>query len=318
MTRCANRTNQGRLSHERRPASFTAIPARPMSETHYLLDGTTPLNRMSYGAMRLCDQPGNFGPYPHWEQGIQLLRKAAALGAGLIDTAHAYGPGWNELLIGDAFAHSSTRPLIATKGGVEKTAPDRILPDGRPSILKRRCKESLRWLRVSQIDLYQLHRPDPAVPLEESIGALKELQEEGHIRHIGLSNVSIEQLDLARAVAPIASVQNRYNILEPADDALVDHCNRLGIAFLPWGPLAAKPFAKEAPLASHPALAPLASALQTSSATLALAWLLHRSPNIVLIPGTTSLQHLEENFNATRVQLSQEQFALLSACLKNS
>jgi aryl-alcohol dehydrogenase-like predicted oxidoreductase len=289
-----------------------------MSETHYLLDGITPLNRMSFGAMRLCDQPGNFGPYPDWEQGIQLLQKAASLGAGLIDTAHAYGPGWNELLVGDAFAHSPTRPLIATKGGVEKTAPDRILPDGRPTTLKRRCKESLRWLRIPQIDLYQLHRPDPAVPLEESVGALKELQNEGLIRHIGLSNVSSEQLDQARAIAKIASVQNRYNILEPADDALIDRCNTLGIAFLPWGPLAAKPFAKEAPLASHPQLDYLANSLQTSPAALALAWLLHRSPNIILIPGTTSPKHLEENFSATKIQLSHEQFTLLSDSLKNA
>jgi aryl-alcohol dehydrogenase-like predicted oxidoreductase len=289
-----------------------------MSETHHLLDGITPLNRMGFGAMRLCDQPGNFGPYPDWEQGIQLLQKAASLGAGLIDTAHAYGPGWNEVLVGDAFAHSPTRPLIATKGGVEKTAPDRILPDGRPATLKRRCKESLRWLRIPQIDLYQLHRPDPAVPLEESVGALKELQDEGLIRHIGLSNVSTEQLDQARAIARIASVQNRYNILEPADDALIDHCNTLGIAFLPWGPLAAKPFAKEAPLASHPHLASLANSLQTSPAVLALAWLLHRSPNIILIPGTTSPKHLEENFSATKIQLSHEQFTSLSDSLKSA
>ncbi len=289
-----------------------------MSFTHHLLDGTTPVNRMSFGAMRLCDQPGNFGPYPLWDQGIQLLQKAASLGAGLIDTAHAYGPGWNELLVGDAFAHSATRPLIATKGGVEKTAPDRVLPDGRPATLKRRCKESLRWLRIPQIDLYQLHRPDPAVPIEESVGALKELQDEGLIRHIGLSNVSLEQLEQARAIAKIASVQNRYNILEPADDALVDHCNTLGIAFLPWGPLAAKPFAKEAPLTTHPQLVPLATALRTRPAVLALAWLLHRSPNIILIPGTTSSQHLEENFSATNIQLSREQFSLLSASLKNA
>jgi pyridoxine 4-dehydrogenase len=289
-----------------------------MPETHYLLAGTTRLNRMGYGAMRLCDQPGNFGPYPHWEEGIQLLQHAASLGAGLIDTALAYGPGWNELLVGDAFANATSRPLIATKGGVEKTAPDRILPDGRPSTLKRRCKESLRWLRIPQIDLYQLHRPDPAVPLEESIGALKELQDEGLINHIGLSNVSLEQLDQARTVAKIASVQNRYNILEPADDALVDRCNTLGIAFLPWGPLAAKPFAQEAPLASHPQLIALAATLHTTPAALALAWLLHRSPNIILIPGTTSLRHLEENFSATQIQLSQEHFNHLSASLRTA
>ena len=289
-----------------------------MSGTSYLLDGTTPLHRIGFGAMRLCDQPGNFGPYPDWDQGIELLRKAAALGAGLIDTAHAYGPGWNELLIGDAFAHSNERPLIATKGGVEKTAPDRILPDGRPATLKRRCKESLRWLRLSCIDLYQLHRPDPSVPLEDSIGALKELRDEGLIRHIGLSNVTREQLDQSRAITKIASVQNRYNLLEPTDDALVDHCDSLGIAFLPWGPLAAKPFAKEAPLASHPQLSALASAQGYSPSTLALAWLLHRSPNIVLIPGTTSLHHLEENFSAGSIHLSQDQFEQLSASLRTA
>lgn len=287
-----------------------------MTPLTFSLEGITPVNRVSYGAMRLCDQPGNFGPYPAWEEGIALLRKAAELGAGLIDTAHAYGPGWNEILIGHAFAHRPSRPLLATKGGVEKTAPDRILADGRPVILKRRCKESLRWLQVDVIDLYQLHRPDPTVPLEDSVGALRDLQAEGLIKHIGLSNVTLDQLEQAQKVASIASVQNRYNLLEPADDALLDHCNAHGIAFLPWGPLAAKPFAKEAPLAQHPQLAQLAQTFNTRPATLALAWLLHRAPNVILIPGTTSLTHLQENFEAQKIVLTQTQFEQITHALR--
>jgi aryl-alcohol dehydrogenase-like predicted oxidoreductase len=188
--------------------------------------------------------------------------------------------------------------VIATKGGVEKTAPDKVFPDGRPENLRQRCEESLRLLRVERIDLYQLHRPDPNVPFAESVGALAELRREGKIRHVGLSNVSIAQIEEARRIVPIVSVQNRYNLLERADDPVVDYCAANGIAYLPWGPLAAKPFAREAPLAHTRG---------------ALAWLLRRSPNIIVIPGTTSVTHLEENVRAGGLVLSDQEFAAISA-----
>ncbi|MEY4484425.1 MAG: putative oxidoreductase YdbC, partial [Verrucomicrobiota bacterium] len=179
----------------------------------YLIGGDLPINRLGYGAMRLCAQPGNFGPYPDWECGKGLLRRAVELGVNFIDTAHPYGPGFNEELIADALSPYDGGIIITTKGGVEKTAPDRVFPDGKPESLRRFCELSLKRLHLSHIDLYQLHRPDPEVPFAESVGALADLRAEGKIRHVGLSNVSLEQLQEAQTIVPIASVQNRYNIL---------------------------------------------------------------------------------------------------------
>jgi len=265
------------------------------------------------GTMRLCGQPGNFGPYKNWASAIRLLRQARDLGVNFFDTAHAYGPGWNESLLGEAFAGEATRPIFATKGGVEKTAPDKVFPDGRPEQLRLRCDESLKRLKVERIDLYQLHRPDPAVPFEESVGALHDLQKEGKIHHVGLSNVSLSQLETATQLGSIASVQNRYNLDEQEDDPVLNYCTQHEIAYLPWGPLAAKPFAKEAPLSSSPRLATLAEAHQATASQIALAWLLHRAPNIVLIPGTTDPEHLIENMNAATLKLTANELAQLSA-----
>jgi aryl-alcohol dehydrogenase-like predicted oxidoreductase len=284
------------------------------SQHTWLLGGDLPIHRLGYGAMRLCAQPGNFGPYPDWEGGKRLLRRAVELGVNFIDTAHPYGPGWNEVIIADALAPYPAGVVVTTKGGVEKTAPDKIFSDGSPASLRRFCEGSLRRLKVERIDLYQLHRPDPQVPFEESVGALAQLRDEGKIRHVGLSNVTLAQIEEARAIVPIASVQNRYNLLERTDDPVVDYCAQHHIAYLPWGPLAAKPFAPEAPLAqaSGP-LAEVAAQLGVTTGQTALAWLLQRSPNIMLIPGTTSIAHLEENVAAARVRLSEEQFQALSS-----
>jgi pyridoxine 4-dehydrogenase len=266
-------------------------------KTTFLLGGDLLVNRFGYGAMRLCAQPGNFGRYPDWEAGKRLLHRAIELGVNFIDTAHAYGPSCNEELIGEALAPCPAGVVIATKGGVEKTAPDKVFADGRPENLRLRCEESLRLLRVERIDLYQLHRPDPQVPFAESVGALSQLRLAGKIRHVGLSNVTLAQIEEALGIVPIASVQNRYNLVERADDPVIDYCAQRGIAYLPWGPLAAKPFAPEAPLAVTRG---------------ALAWLLRRSPNIIAIPGTTSIVHLEENVAAMQTPLSDEQFKALS------
>ena len=164
--------------------------------------------------MRLCGQPGNFGPYPEGESGKELLRRAVELGVNFIDTAHPYGPGFNEEIISDALAPYSGGTVVTTKGGVEKTAPDKVFADGKPESLRRFCEASLRRLRLDRIDLYQLHKPDPAVPFSESVGALAELRDAGKIRHVGLSNVSLAQICEAEAIVPVCSVQNRYNFEE--------------------------------------------------------------------------------------------------------
>jgi pyridoxine 4-dehydrogenase len=265
--------------------------------------------------MRLCGQPGNFGPYRDWEDGKCLIRRAVDLGVNFIDTAHAYGPGWNETLIGEALADVSDSVVVATKGGVEKTAPDRVFPDGRPSQLRLRCEESLERLRLERIPLYQLHRPDPKVPFSESVGALAQLQAEGKIQHIGLSNVSLEQIEEALGTAPIVSVQNRFNLLERADSEVLDFCLSRGIAYLPWGPLAAKPFSPEAPLSCDGRLSQIARTHSVTESHVALAWLLQRAPNIVLIPGTTSLAHLEKNVGVIQVRLSPQEVGDLDSLI---
>ena len=247
----------------------------------FSLAGAVEVNRLGYGAMRLTGQPGNFGAYPDWEQGCALLRRAVELGVQFIDSAHAYGPEWADKLIADALHPYPKGLVIATKGGVGKPAPGQIEVDGRPETLTRQVDLALRNLKTGCIDLFQLHRVDPKVEIEESLGTLVEARQAGKIRWIGLSNVSREQLDRALQVTPIASVQNRYNRAERDDDALVDHTREKGIAYLPWGPLGAQPMAPGALLPARDAIA----------------WLLRRSTNIIAIPGTTSVAHLEENLS---------------------
>lgn len=264
--------------------------------TTFLLGGDLPVRRLGYGAMRLTQQPGNFGPYPDWEGGKALLRRAVELGVNFIDTAHSYGPGWNERLIGEALAPYPPGVVIATKGGTEKTSPTQIFPDGRPETLRRRCDESRALLRVERIDLYQLHRPDPQVPWAETIGALAELRAQGKVRHLGLSNVTLEQVESARALVPIASVQNRFNFNERGDDPLLEYCGRHGIAFIPWGPLAGQPLEPGAPLvADEGPVAALAKERGLRPVQAAILWLLERAPHVLVIPGTRSVAHLEEN-----------------------
>jgi pyridoxine 4-dehydrogenase len=270
-------------------------------------DGTE-VRRFGYGAMRLTGQPGNFGPYGAWDEGKKVLRRALELGINFIDTARAYGPGWNERLIAEALYPYPEGLFIATKGGVvKKSATERHL-DGSPDGLRRDCEESLKNLRVECIDLYQLHWVDPAVPLNESVQGLVRLQQEGKIRLIGLSNVTVEQLEEARSIAQIASVQNRYSVGERQGDPMVDCCAREGLAFVPYGPLGADPMKHGAPLAlAEGALANVGKSLGATATQVALSWLLHRAPNILLIPGTTSMTHLAENVAAKELNLTQQQ-----------
>jgi pyridoxine 4-dehydrogenase len=273
----------------------------------FTIGGDFTVPRLGYGAMRLTGQPGNYGPYIDWDAGKRLLRRAVELGIRFIDTARAYGPGWNERLVADALHPYSDDLFIATKGGVvKKTATVRFL-DGSPEGLRRDCEDSLKNLRLDCLDLYQLHWTDPDIPFADSVAGLANLQKQGKIRRIGLSNVTLDQLNEALKIAPIASVQNRYSVAERKDDAIVDFCADRGILFLPYGPLGADPMKPGAPLASASGpLAEVAERLQISRSQLALGWLLHRSTNIVVIPGTTSKAHLEENVAASRIDLDAE------------
>lgn len=271
------------------------------------------VNRLGYGAMRLTGQPGNFGPYSDWEGGQELLRRAVELGINFIDTAEAYGPGFNEELIASALYPYPQGVVIATKGGINKPTPDNIQADGRPENLRRGCEASLQRLKVEQIDLYQFHRPDPKVPFAESVGMLATLRQEGKIRHVGLSNVTVEQIESARRIVPIASVQNRLSITERDTEDVLDYCTKHAIAFIPYGSLGAHPLKQGAPLANAEGiLADIAEQHGVKPNQIALAWMLHRAPNIILIPGTTAIAHLEENIAAASIKLTANEFEALN------
>jgi pyridoxine 4-dehydrogenase len=279
----------------------------------FQLGGDIIINRIGYGAMRLTGQPGNFGPYSDWQGGQNLLLRAVELGINFIDTAEAYGPGFNEELIASALHPYPKHLVIATKGGIDKPAPDNIRANGSPENLRRGCEASLRRLKLDRIDLYQLHRPDPNVPFAESVGALAELQREGKIRHIGLSNVTLAQLEEARQIVAIASVQNRFSISDRAGKDVLNYCTQHNIAFIPWGPLGANPLKQGTPLAdAEGALANIAAQHQVKPNQIALAWLLYHAPNIVLIPGTTTISHLEENVAAAAIQLTPDEIKIAS------
>jgi aryl-alcohol dehydrogenase-like predicted oxidoreductase len=276
-------------------------------------DGTE-VRRLGYGAMRLTGQPGNFGPYQLWEDGKKVLQRALELGVNFIDTARAYGPGWNERLIAEALHPYHKGLFIATKGGVVKKSPHERYLDGSREGLRRDCEESLKNLRVDCIDLYQLHWVDLHVPLSESVFGLAQLQKEGKIRLIGLSNITVSQLEEVRSIAQIASVQNRYSVGEREGDPMVRYCVREGLAFVPYGPLRADPMKRGAPLASAEGiLAEIGKSLRATATQVALSWLLQRAPNILPIPGTTSIAHLEENVAAAELDLTVDQLQQLAS-----
>jgi aryl-alcohol dehydrogenase-like predicted oxidoreductase len=232
----------------------------------------------------------------------RVLRRALELDVNLIDTADAYGPEVSERLIAEALYPYPDELVVATKGGLTRSGPNQWHPDGRPEHLRQACEGSLARLRLERIELYQLHRVDPEVPLEESLGALIELRDEGKIARIGLSNVSLEQFRRARELTPIVSVQNRYNLIDRTDEDVLEECERQGIAFIPWFPLATGKLATGAgPLAD------IAARHHARPAQIALAWLLHRSAVMLPIPGTASVKHLEENVGAARIELSAEE-----------
>ncbi|HEV3113803.1 MAG TPA: aldo/keto reductase [Candidatus Binataceae bacterium] len=280
----------------------------------FKIAGELTVARVGYGAMRLTGQPGNWGPYPDWEAGCRLLRRVVELGANFIDTAISYGPGFSEEIIAAALHPYPPNLVIATKGGLRKTGPGQIQAEGCRDGLRQACEASLRRLKVERIDLYQLHRPDPNVDFAQSVEALAELAAAGKIRHVGLSNVTLPQLEQARRIVPIASVQNRFALSYRDNQDVLAYCAREHIAFIPWGPLGARGFQYGAPLAqaSGP-VGEIAARHRATPGQIALAWLLSRGPNVVVIPGTTSIAHLEENVGAARLQLSAADVAALDA-----
>jgi pyridoxine 4-dehydrogenase len=276
----------------------TQAPVTASGSGTFDIGGDLTVNRLGFGAMRLTGD-GIWGEPRDPEEGKRVLRRAVELDINLIDTADSYGPEVSESLITEALHPYPEDLVIATKGGLTRSGPGQWHPNGRPEHLRQACEGSLARLRLERIELYQLHRVDPDVALEESLGALIELRDEGKIARIGLSNVSVDQLRRAQALTPIVSVQNRYNLVDRASEDVLEACEREGLAFLPWFPLATGTLAtRDAPLAR------VAERHGATPAALALAWLLRRSPAMVPIPGTASVAHLEENVGAAGIELS--------------
>src|SRR5438876_813991 len=287
-------------------SKLLAAASTSKGEETFLLGGDLLVNRLGFGAMRLTGE-GIWGWPPDRENALKVLRRAIELGVNLIDTADAYGPETDELLIAEALYPYPKGLVIATKGGQIRPGPTQWVPKGDPEYLKQCVDKSLKRLKLERIDLYQLHRVDPKVPMEDSLGALKEAQSAGKIRHIGLSEVSPEQVERARKIVPIVTVQNRYNITDRKWDNTLAYCEKEQIGFMPWAPVGGTRGMSSA------ALEKIAKDHGISIYQLGLAWLLHRSPVMLPIPGTSSLAHLEENMAARNLKLSAEEWNTIDA-----
>ena len=280
----------------------------------FLIGGDLPVYRLGYGTMRLVGE-GAWGEPADAEESKRVLRRAVELGVTLFDTADAYGPEIAERLIGDALAPYPPGVVIATKGGITRQGPAKTEFVGRAGYLIQCVEMSLRRLKLERIDLYQLHRIDPRTPLEESLGALKRMQEQGKIRHIGLSEVTPAEIEEAEKIVPIVTIQNRYSLADRRHEETLAYCERRGIGFLPWYPIAAGKLLKPDHSAAQ-ALAQAAARHEATPAQLSLAWLLHRSPLILPIPGTASVRHLEENIAAAQLKLDAEDWDELEALVR--
>ena len=276
----------------------------------FQLGGQLEVQRLGYGAMRITGD-GIWGEPKDREAAKQVLRRAVELGVNFIDTADAYGPAVSEILIGEALAPYKQGLVIATKGGLTRQGPNRWLPVGRPEYLTQQVELSLRHLKLDTIALWQLHRFDPKVPVEESLGAIRKLQTQGKIRFVGLSEVSVEQIEQARKVIEVVSVQNEYNITNRKSEAVLEYCEKNNIGFIPWYPVAAGKLAQPGGKLDQ-----MAKKHGATVAQLSLAWLLQRSPVMLPIPGTSSVAHLEENMKALDVELSQSEMQELEDAAK--
>ena len=257
--------------------------------------GDLTVNRLGYGAMRITG-PGVWGDPPGRDRAKRAVRRAVELDVNFIDTADSYGPEASERLIAEALYPYPEELVIATKGGLVRPGPGRWVPDGRPQHLRRACEGSLARLRLDRIDLYQFHRPDPRVPIAESIGALAELKDEGKIRHIGVSNVTEQQFREAERVTAIVSVQNRYNVVDRSSEPMLDLCDREMLVFIPWAPIEQT--------GTFPALMAAARRRGVTERQVALAWLLTRSPQVLPIPGSGDPEHVEQNIAAASIELT--------------
>lgn len=281
---------------------------QPVASSGTFMLGDLPVHRMGFGAMRITG-PGIWGPPEDHHEAIAVLRRAVELGVDFIDTADSYGPYVSEELISEALSPYPEGLVIGTKAGLTRIGPDPAdwPPVGRPEYLRQECLMSLRRLRLDCIDLFQLHRIDTKVPAEEQFGVLKELRDEGKVRHVGLSEVTVAQIEAARRVLPIVSVQNLYNLANRRSEEVLEHCEAQGIGFIPWFPIADGTLsARRGPLAK------VAETVGATPAQVALAWLLRRSPAMLPIPGTSKVTHVEENCAASEVVLSDKQFDALS------
>ena len=267
--------------------------------------GELSVNRIGYGAMRVIEDPNIWGPPKDKAKAHRVLRRAYELGANFIDTAESYGPHTSEITIAEAMHPYPKDLVIGTKCGLARPQPSRWDEDGRPEKLRQDLEGSLKRLKLERIDLYQLHAPDPKVPFEVQVGTLADFQREGKVRHIGLSNVSVKELEQARRLVPIVSVQNRYNLGDRSSEDVLQACERLGIAFLPWYPLNAGSSLTAAKVKA------LAKKLGATPSQVVLAWLLKKSPMMLPIPGTGSVEHLEENMKAASLALSDADFRML-------
>jgi aryl-alcohol dehydrogenase-like predicted oxidoreductase len=289
-------------------ATATTQPAKASGQ--FSIAGELPVTRLGYGAMQLTG-PGIWGPPRDRAEAIAVLRRAVELGVNFIDTADSYGPYVSEEIIREALHPYPADLVIATKAGLVRTGPGIWEPVGRPEYLRQEAEMSLRRLGLERIPLFQLHRVDPQVPLEDQVGELAKLRDEGKIAHIGLSEVSVDEVKAAQKVTPIATVQNLYNLANRQSEELLDHSAANGIGFIPWFPLATGELAKPGgPLAA------LADSHGATPSQLALAWLLHRSPVVLPIPGTSTVAHVEDNIAAAGISLSDDEFAALEAAVR--
>jgi aryl-alcohol dehydrogenase-like predicted oxidoreductase len=276
-----------------------------MSALSTIRIGDLTVNRLGFGAMRVIDNDDIWGEPSDRKHAIKVLRLVAELGVNFVDTAESYGPHTDEALIAEALHPYPKGLVVATKCGLSRPKPSRWDDDCRPEKLRKDLEGSLRRLKLERIDLYQLHTVDRKVPLEVSVGTLADMQREGKVRHIGLSNVTVKQLEAARKIVPIVSVQNRYSVADRGSEDVVRHCEQHGIAFLPWYPLGDGSALKKAKVIS------IAKKIGATPAQVAIAWLLQKSPVMLPIPGTNDLAHLEENVAAAKLKLSKNDFAAL-------